>query len=89
MSCSGYICSFSNLEVKVIFLDDIMSRPENPLISDIVNFDSKLLRETRDLIEKSNFQDAIQFIEANPHERLWFLINLKNTFKIYCGCLLN
>lgn len=73
ISCSGYICEFANLEVKVAFMDDIMSRPENPTVADIVQFDSKILRDTRNLLDKGNYDDAIKFIEINPHDRLWFV----------------
>lgn len=52
-------------------MDDIMSRPENPMISDVVQFDSKMLRDTRALLDKGNYDDAIKFIEINPHDRLW------------------
>lgn len=55
----------------MLFLDDIISRPENPTTSDIVNFDSKLLRDARAFIDKGNYDEAIQFIEINPHDRLW------------------
>ena len=73
-SCSGYLCSFSDLEVKVALLDDIMQRPENPSQNDIVDFDTKSLRDTRELLEKVNLQEATQFIEQNPHQKLWRLL---------------
>ncbi len=30
------------------------------------------LRDTRDLLEKVGIEDAQQFIEDNPHPRLWY-----------------
>jgi len=74
ISCSGYICSFSDLQVKVAMLDDLMQRPENPGQNDVVEFDTKSLRDTRDLLEKVNLQEATQFIEQNPHQKLWRLL---------------
>ena len=60
----GYLCSFSDLEVKAVFLDEIMQRPENPSQNDVLNLDTKSLRETRDLLEKVELQEATQFIES-------------------------
>jgi WD repeat-containing protein 35 len=71
ISCSGYLCSFSDLQVKVLFLDEIMNRPDNPSQADIANFDTKALRDTRDLLDKVDLYEATQFIEQNPHQRLW------------------
>lgn len=75
ISCSGYICEFCELQVKVVFLDDIMSRVDNPKFYDIVDFDTKYLRDTRDLLEKVDLTDATHFIEQNPHTRLWKLLS--------------
>ena len=58
--------------MKCLFLDDIMQRPENPTQSDIVEFDSKALKDTRELLDKKELQEATVFIEKNPHPRLWF-----------------
>ena len=74
ISCSGYICDFSELQVKVVFLDDLMSRPETPNLADIADFDTKSLRDTRDLLEKVDLTEATQFIEQNPHSKLWKLL---------------
>ncbi len=73
-SCSGYICSFSELQVKVALLDDLMQRPENPSQSDVLDFDTKSLRLFYELLEKVNLQEATQFIEQNPHQKLWRLL---------------
>lgn len=60
--------------MKVVLLDDIMQRPEKPSITDVVVYDTKALRDTRELIEKLTLQDAIQFIEQNSHPKLWRLL---------------
>jgi hypothetical protein len=52
-------------------LDEMMKRPEQPELTDIVEFDTKSLRDTRELLEGVNLQDAAQFIENNPHQKLW------------------
>ena len=74
MTCLGYLCSFSNLQARVVQLDDIMSRPESPSTTDIVNVDSKALREARDLIERGTLDEASAYIESNPHAQLWRLL---------------
>lgn len=71
LSCSGYLCSFVDLQVKVALVDDIMQRPEQPQLEDIIDIDTKPLRDTRDLLEKVNFSEATQFIEQNSHQKLW------------------
>jgi WD repeat-containing protein 35 len=48
-----------------------MQRPENPALTDITDFDTKSLRDTRELLDKINLQEATQFIEQNPHQKLW------------------
>ncbi len=70
----GYICSFSDLQVKVIFMDDVMSRPETPNQQDIVEIDTKSLRDTRSLLDKINLGEATQYIEKNSHPRLWYYL---------------
>ena len=59
--------------MKAVLLDDIMKRPENPELNDIIDFDTKSLRDTRELLDGVNLQDAAQFIEHNPHQKLWFV----------------
>lgn len=75
MSCSGYLCSFTDLQVKAILLDDVLNRPENPSPSDIVDYDTKILKEARLLLDKTELADATQFIEQNPHQRLWRILS--------------
>jgi WD repeat-containing protein 35 len=77
--CLGYICSFSDLQVKVIFLDEIMTRPESPTQTDIIEYDTKSLKDTRVLLEKVELNEATQFIELNPHQRLWQVLHKKIT----------
>ncbi|KAM9786504.1 WD repeat-containing protein 35 isoform X1 [Syngnathus typhle] len=71
---SGYICSFEDLEIKSVLLDEIMKDPERPNKDNLINFEIRSLRDSRALIEKVGITDASQFIEDNPHPRLWRLL---------------
>ena len=71
---SGYICSFQDLEIKAVLLDEILRDPDNPNKDLILELEVKSLRDTRDLLEKVGIKDAQTFIEDNPHPRLWRLL---------------
>lgn len=68
---SGYICQFNDLQIKSVLLDEIMKDPENPTKDNMMELEIKSLRDTRDLLDKVGIEDAQQFIEDNPHPRLW------------------
>jgi WD repeat-containing protein 35 len=55
-------------------MDDVMSRPDTPNQQDIVEIDTKSLRDTRSLLDKINLGEATQYIEKNSHPRLWYSI---------------
>ena len=71
---SGYICSFKDLEIKAVLLDEILRDPETPSKDLLLELEVKSLRDTRDLLEKVGIKDAQTFIEENPHPRLWRLL---------------
>uniref|UniRef100_A0A8B9JMT6 WD repeat-containing protein 35 n=1 Tax=Astyanax mexicanus TaxID=7994 RepID=A0A8B9JMT6_ASTMX len=71
---SGFICNFEDLEIKSVLLDEIMKDPERPNKDYLLNFEIRSLRDSRALIEKVGIEDASQFIEDNPHPRLWRLL---------------
>uniref|UniRef100_A0AAY4A968 WD repeat-containing protein 35 n=1 Tax=Denticeps clupeoides TaxID=299321 RepID=A0AAY4A968_9TELE len=71
---SGYICNFEDLEIKSVLLDEIMKDPDCPNKDYLINFEIRSLRDSRTLIEKVGIEDASQFIEDNPHPRLWRLL---------------
>ncbi|TKS86180.1 WD repeat-containing protein 35 [Collichthys lucidus] len=48
--------------------------PERPNKDNLINFEIRSLRDSRALIEKVGIEDASQFIEDNPHPRLWRLL---------------
>ncbi|XP_078503870.1 WD repeat-containing protein 35 [Lissotriton helveticus] len=71
---SGYICNFEDLEIKSVLLDEILKNPEQPNKDYLMNFEIRSLRDSRALIEKVGIEEASQFIEDNPHPRLWRLL---------------
>ncbi|XP_048791015.1 WD repeat-containing protein 35 isoform X2 [Lagopus muta] len=71
---SGYICNFEDLEIKSVLLDEILKNPERPNKDYIINFEIRSLRDSRALIEEVGIEESSQFIEDNPHPRLWRLL---------------
>ncbi|NXU58811.1 WDR35 protein, partial [Turnix velox] len=71
---SGYICNFEDLEIKSVLLDEILKNPEHPNKKYVINFEIRSLRDSRSLIEKVGIAESSQFIEDNPHPRLWRLL---------------
>jgi WD repeat-containing protein 35 len=73
---AGYLCDFSDLEVKAVLLDDILKDPEEikNITEMIVEYEAKSLRDTRDFLTTVSLKDAVEFVEKNPHKRLWRLI---------------
>jgi WD repeat-containing protein 35 len=63
--------------VKSILLDEILKDPEEiKSISEmIVEYEAKSLRDTRDFLTTVSLKDAVDFVEKNPHRRLWKLIS--------------
>ncbi|KAJ8923826.1 hypothetical protein NQ315_010408 [Exocentrus adspersus] len=74
VSCSGYICSFNDLEIQAVLLDEVMDNPEKPSSDHIIKLEVKSLRDTRQLLEKVGINEACQFVEDNRHPRLWRLV---------------
>lgn len=70
---SGYICQFRDLTVRTVLLDEIMPKPEQPAKNFVVDIEIKALRDAKDLLQKENItlQEAAQFIDSNPHPKLW------------------
>lgn len=75
IACSGYICCFEDLEITSVLLDDIISGEESQnFLTHILQLKVKSLRDTDDLLQHVGLEDAKQFIEDNPHPRLWRLL---------------
>ena len=75
---SAYICSFSDLEIRAVMLDQLLREPETPTKDYAVTFEVQALREAHDLLEATSnpnaIADAMSYIEKNPHPRLWRLL---------------
>ena len=73
---SGYLCDFSDLQVKAVTLDEILKDPEDiKSISEMIQtFEAKNLKDTRDFLTTVSLKEAVEFVEKNPHHRLWQLI---------------
>ena len=73
---SGYLCDFSNLQVKAIMLDEILKDPEDikEIGEHITHYEAKTLKDTRDFLTQYSLKEAVEFVEQNPHQRLWKLI---------------
>ncbi|KAJ3057254.1 WD repeat-containing protein 35 [Rhizophlyctis rosea] len=74
ITCSGYICNFTNLQIKAVLLDEVMREPEAPSKELLVTMETKSLRDTRNILTQVGLPDALQFVEDNPHPRLWRLV---------------
>jgi WD repeat-containing protein 35 len=71
---SGYLCHFNDLCIKAVLMDDIIMDPEHPDKDHLVNFETKSLRDTRELLNSVPISEAYQFIEDNSHPRLWRIL---------------
>lgn len=73
---SGYLCDFSNLQVKAVMLDELLKDPEDvKKITDLItNYEAKSLKDTRDFLTSVSLKEAVEHVEKNPHPRLWELI---------------
>ncbi|KAJ3015471.1 WD repeat-containing protein 35 [Thoreauomyces humboldtii] len=74
ITCGGYICSFDSLLIKAVLLDDVMLLPDKPARELMANIETKSLRDTRNILSQIGLADGFQFVEENPHPRLWKLI---------------
>ena len=55
-------------------LDQLMKDPEERSKDHVLKFETKALRDTRELLEKVNLGEAYAFVEENSHPRLWRLL---------------
>jgi len=84
---AGYLCDFTDLEVKSVLLDEILKDPEE--IKNIeemfVSYEQKNLRDTREMLTSVSLKEAVDFVEKNPHRRLWKLITEASLDKLNYG----
>jgi WD repeat-containing protein 35 len=72
----AYLCEFSDLEIKAVLLDEIMRMPDTikNIKEFIENFETQSLREAKAKLDQVSIKEATEFIEKNPHPRLWKLL---------------
>ncbi|KAG2494620.1 hypothetical protein HYH03_007139 [Edaphochlamys debaryana] len=71
VTSSAYLCSFHDLEISAAFLDDIMQQPDQPDLEFMVMYETRSLRDTRELLKSASVDDAYAFVDSNSHPRLW------------------
>jgi len=72
---NAYICAFKDLQIQSVLIDEVIQNPESPRKEVLLDFETKSLRDTRDILAKvANLKDAFNYVEANPHPRLWRLL---------------
>ncbi len=74
VTSSANLCSFHDLEIKAVFLDDIMQQPDQPDMELMIMYETRSLRDTRDLLQTTSVEDAFAFVENNSHPRLWRIL---------------
>lgn len=68
---SGYLARFKDLEITGVSIDDLLAHAEQPSKDFIAIFETKTLRELRDLVIAQGLQAGYSFVENVPHKRLW------------------
>ncbi|XP_024366604.1 uncharacterized protein [Physcomitrium patens] len=76
VACTAYLCSFHDLQIQAIHLDDVMHQPEDPSMEHVFNYETKTLRDTQQMLSAVDIQDAYSYVEEHSHPRLW--ISLAN-----------
>ncbi|KAL3151657.1 hypothetical protein ABBQ38_012645 [Trebouxia sp. C0009 RCD-2024] len=65
------LCYFEDLEVTAVTLDEVMKAGTQPQAEHLLQFETRSLRDTRQLLSTVTMADTLQFVEQNPHRRLW------------------
>lgn len=75
LDSSGYMCEFKDLCIKTARLDVILRSPESvERDACIKEFETKSLRDTRELLRSTPLAEAFQFVQDNSHPRLWRIV---------------
>ncbi|RHY35208.1 hypothetical protein DYB32_000267 [Aphanomyces invadans] len=61
---SGYLCSYKDLQVKAALLDDILASPEQTDKSLVLDYETRSLRDARELLENVSLADACDYIQG-------------------------
>ncbi|XP_031786883.1 WD repeat-containing protein 35 [Nasonia vitripennis] len=74
IACSGYVCSFKDLEIRCVLLDELVRNPEEARPELLVDLEIKSLRDTKELLARVGLREAEEFVRDNSHPRLWRLL---------------
>ncbi|KAK6033505.1 hypothetical protein OSTOST_00262, partial [Ostertagia ostertagi] len=74
IACEGYICSFRGLVVRTVLLDSFLLHNSTADKKFIIDSEIKSLRDAKQLLERLKIEEAVEFIEKNPHPKLWSLL---------------
>ncbi|KAL0238794.1 hypothetical protein PCE1_004486 [Barthelona sp. PCE] len=89
-----HLLSFEELTVKTIAIHKLFIKPSEPALELLGNIESRSLRDARHLLDEVSLKDAFQFINDNPHDRLWRMLgryalsveNLDIALKAFIRC---
>ena len=68
---SSCILQFRDLEVTAFALDKIMKSPEMPHKDALQTYKTKRLLDAEEAIKSSTPDEALSYVQSNPHPRLW------------------
>jgi hypothetical protein len=71
---SAHLCKFKSLKIRSVIIDDVMQDPEKPQKDAALDFETKSLRDTREILKSVSLKDAFQYVEDHPHPKLWSLL---------------
>jgi len=71
---SAYLARFKDLEIRAVAMDSLMTHPDKIARDCVVDFESKPLREARDVIAAEGLQGGYVYAEKHSHPRLWKLL---------------
>jgi len=80
----AYLAEFKDLEIKAILLDEIMRIPDTiKNIKEFVeSFETQSLRDAKAKLGQVSTEEASDYIDKNPHPRLWKLLAEKALEKL-------
>jgi WD repeat-containing protein 35 len=71
---SAYLCRFKDLEVRVVALDTLVAHPDKVTKDCLIDFETRTLREVRDVVTTDGLQGGYVYAEKHSHPRLWKLL---------------
>uniref|UniRef100_A0A7S3VHU1 Anaphase-promoting complex subunit 4 WD40 domain-containing protein n=1 Tax=Dunaliella tertiolecta TaxID=3047 RepID=A0A7S3VHU1_DUNTE len=74
VTSSAYLCSFHDLEITAVFIDDLMQQPDQPDAEFMIVYETRSLRDTRDLLKSTTMDNAYAFADTTSHPRLWRIL---------------